>query len=80
LFRYRARNYLNTLSEDETNRWNEYRKQKFTDPASGTRTLNQIVATIESIQSAADTSGTELVVLEDILAWLKRISPTHASD
>jgi len=80
LFRYRARNYPDTLSEDERNRWNAYRKQKFTDPASGTRTLNQVYATIESIQSAADTSGSELVVLEDILAWLKRITPIRASD
>jgi len=79
LFRYRARNYPNTLSEDETSRWNGYRKQKFTDPACGIRTLNQINATIESIQSAADTSGTDLAILEDILAWLKHIAFSSTS-
>jgi len=31
LFRYRARNFPETLSADEKNRWNEYRLQRFTD-------------------------------------------------
>ena len=29
LFRYRARNFLDTLSEDERQRWNSYRKERW---------------------------------------------------
>ena len=31
LFRYRARNYPDSLNNDENNRWNEYRTNRFTD-------------------------------------------------
>ncbi len=35
LFRYRARNYPDTLSSDEQAQWEEYRFQHLTDPAAG---------------------------------------------
>jgi len=37
LFRYRARNYPDTLSAEETERWREFRRARLTDPAASNR-------------------------------------------
>ena len=74
LFRYRARNYLHTLSEQEVKQWNDYRHEKFTNPATSHRTMNQYLAEIEAIQQAPDTIGSQLVLLEDLLEYAKSIN------
>ncbi len=66
LFRYRARNYPETLDAGEKQRWEEYRRQKFTDPACGIRTLNQVKASIETLRTAPETTGMQLSVLDDV--------------
>lgn len=73
LFRYRARNYPNTLSEKELKQWNDYRHEKFTNPATSHRTMNQFLAEIEAIQQAPDTIGSQLVLLEDLLEYAESI-------
>jgi len=73
LFRYRARNYPQTLNEEEHKRWDDYRKDKFTDPAVSHRTMNQLLADIETIQNAPDTIGSQLVVLEEIIEYANSI-------
>ncbi len=75
LFRYRARNFPATLSAHEKQRWNDYRKEKFTNPATGPRTINRLRADIADIQQAEDTLGSDLVILEDLLQWLATIYP-----
>jgi len=72
LFRYRARNYPDTLSNEEQQRWDAYRQQKFNDPSTSHRTINQLRAEIENIQNAPDTIGSELVILEDLLQWIDK--------
>jgi exodeoxyribonuclease-1 len=74
LFRYRARNYLHTLSEQEVKQWNDYRHEKFTNPATSHRTMNQFMAEIETIQQAPDTIGSQLALLEDLLEYAKSIN------
>ncbi len=74
LFRYRARNFLNTLSDTELQRWNKYRHDKFTNPATSHRTMNQFHAQIETIQQSPDTIGSQLVLLEDLLAYARSIN------
>ncbi len=76
LFRYRARNYPQTLSVDEHQQWNQYRQQKFTNPACTVRTMNQLRAEIQSIQTADDTTGADLIILEALLQWLDQIDIT----
>jgi exodeoxyribonuclease-1 len=71
LFRYRARNYPQTLAADEQTRWQAFLKQKFTDPGAGPRTLNRYLADIEALQQAPDTTGLQLVVLEALLEYAK---------
>jgi exodeoxyribonuclease-1 len=73
LFRYRARNYPHTLSPRERETWDAYRHQRFTDPAASPRTLNRFLADIESLQTAPDTTGMQLVVLEDLISYAEQI-------
>ena len=72
LFRYRARNFPETLTADEKERWADYRRQKFTDPALGVRTLNQVEASIEALRTAPDTTGAQLVVLDELEKYLQQ--------
>ena len=74
LFRYRARNYPETLSSEERAQWDEYRHEKFTNPAVSHRTMNQFLAEIEQIQQAPDTIGSELAILEDLLSYARQIN------
>jgi len=73
LFRYRARNYLETLNEQELKQWNDYRHDKFNNPATSHRTRNQFLAEIEAIQQSPDTVGSQLALLEDLLAYAESI-------
>ena len=72
LFRYRARNFPQSLNADDRLRWDEYRQLKFHDPAAGIRTLNQVKATIEELRSAPDTTGSQLVVLDELEKYLEQ--------
>jgi exodeoxyribonuclease-1 len=74
LFRYRARNYRETLSEQELKQWNNYRHEKFSNPATSHRTMNQFLAEVDAIQQAPDTIGSQLVLLEDLLEYAKSIN------
>jgi exodeoxyribonuclease-1 len=69
LFRFRARNYPETLSEEEAKRWNTYRQDKFNNPSTSHRTMNQFFAEIEAIQQAPDTIGSQLVILEELIKY-----------
>ena len=70
LFRYRARNFPETLDTGERQQWEEYRRQRFSDPASGNRTLNQVRAGIEALRTAPNTTGSQLVVLDELEKYL----------
>ena len=69
LFRYRARNFPDSLNEEEKQRWNDYRRERFTDPALSPRTMNRFLADIEKLQNADSVTGSELVILEELLAY-----------
>jgi exodeoxyribonuclease-1 len=72
LFRYRARNYPETLNADEQQRWNAYRRQRFTDPASGNRTLNQVKADIQTLRIDPNVTGSRLAILDELENYLER--------
>ena len=73
LFRYRARNFPESLSNEEKQRWNDYRKERFTDPALSPRTMNRFLAEIEELQNGDETTGAQLVILEELLAYAEMI-------
>jgi exodeoxyribonuclease-1 len=64
---------LETLDEQEHQQWNNYRHEKFSNPATSHRTMNQFLAEIDAIQQAPDTVGSQLVLLEDLLEYAKSI-------
>jgi len=73
LFRYRARNFPDSLNEEEKQHWNDYRKERFTDPALSPRTMNRFLADIEELQNSETVTGGELVILEELLAYAETI-------
>ena len=73
LFRFRARNYLETLNNEERKQWNDYRQDKFSNPATSNRTFNQFLTEIEAIQQSPDTIGSQLALLEELLEYAESI-------
>ena len=73
LFRYRARNFPQSLSPEERESWDAYRHQRFIDPAASPRTLNRYLADIEALQQAPDTTGSQLAMLEDLISYAELI-------
>jgi exodeoxyribonuclease-1 len=73
LFRYRARNYPESLKQDEHQRWDDYREARFTDPALSQRTLSQYFAEIDRIRTQPDTLGPDLVILDELEDWGKNL-------
>jgi exodeoxyribonuclease-1 len=77
LFRYRARNYPDTLSKAEQARWQAYRKARLTDPDNSPRTLNQFYGELEEIRLSEDTFGQDFVILDELEAYAKTITPAQ---
>jgi exodeoxyribonuclease-1 len=73
LFRYRARNFPETLNPDEKLRWDEFRNTRFNDPAQTKRTLNRYLADIESLQNGTQTTGPQLVILEELIDYANQL-------
>ncbi len=69
LFRYRARNFPETLDAEEKQRWDEYRHARFNDPAQTKRTLNRYLADIEALQNGPETTGQQLVILQELIDY-----------
>ena len=76
LFRYRARNYPETLSQEEIRQWDNYRQDKFTNPATSHHTMNQFLAEIDEIRRAADTTGSQLAMLDELIEYTNTINPS----
>jgi exodeoxyribonuclease-1 len=70
LFRYRARNYPQTLSVDEAARWHQFRAQKLTHPLdAGTQSLDEYFAAIEAARAAPGVAAGQLGLLDQLQAW-----------
>ena len=70
LFRYRARNYPDTLDTTERSRWNDYRRQRLLGDASlGEQTLPQFTAQLDALAAEhADDAG-KLALLQHLRDW-----------
>jgi len=70
LFRYRARNYPDTLSPQERSQWEEFRYQRLTDPVAGASIcLEAFHGQIETLLADPDLSEAKRRVLEDLLLY-----------
>ena len=68
LFRYRARNFADTLSEDEQQRWETHRAERLHQGRGGALTLTAYFERIDALAEAADTSGDQRA--QELLAAL----------
>ncbi|QEA13596.1 exodeoxyribonuclease I [Comamonas flocculans] len=76
LFRYRARNFPDTLSEEEQQRWQQHRIATLVDGEGGARTFDALFAQLDALGEQADERGQAL--LEAIYDWAEAIAPDVA--
>ncbi|MFV0276912.1 MAG: exodeoxyribonuclease I [Parahaliea sp.] len=70
LFRYRARNFPDTLSADECAQWEEFRFQRLTEPEAGASLcLEQYQQEIEALLAAGDLSAQRRQLLLQLLDY-----------
>ena len=70
LFRYRARNWPQTLNVDEHTRWEEFRRIRLTQSLPlTTLTLDQYFAEIAAARTNPATTGAQQVLLDQLDAW-----------
>jgi exodeoxyribonuclease I len=70
LFRYRARNYPQTLSAEEQQRWRQYRRERLTDPdAGGSITLSQFNARLQELGADPALPEKKMGILEDLAEY-----------
>jgi exodeoxyribonuclease I len=77
LFRYRARNFPETLSADESQRWEEHRAARLFDGAGGARTIEQLFAEIDTLSESVDERGEE--ILGELYDYAESIAPTRSA-
>ncbi len=61
VFRYRARNFVETLSEEEQQRWEAHRAARLLAGEGGVRTVEQLFARIDELSESADARGEEIL-------------------
>lgn len=70
LFRYRARNWPETLSRDERLRWDEYRRTRLTDPAGGgSITLDAYRKRLSQLAVDLSLSPRQRAVVDALIDW-----------
>lgn len=66
LFRYKARQFPSSLSEDEQQRWEEYRSEKI---------QSELPKFLADLQRLAKTEGVDTYLLEELQLWAESIVP-----
>jgi exodeoxyribonuclease-1 len=61
VFRYRARNFPQTLSEQEAEHWEAHRAARLFDGAAGARTVEQLFGEIDQLSETADERGEQIL-------------------
>lgn len=61
LFRYRARNFPDTLSAEEKQRWEEHRAARLLEGEGGARTINTLFEEIDTLAEQVDERGEEIL-------------------
>jgi exodeoxyribonuclease-1 len=77
LFRYRARNFPETLDPDENRRWQSFRRQRLTQSTSITAlTLDDYFAQIAALRANPATTGAQQALLDQLEQWGRQIEAT----
>ena len=73
LFRYRARNFFETLTPEEAERWEAHRAARLLDGEGGARNLDALLAQLDVLSETADEKAQS--VLEALSDYAELISP-----
>lgn len=73
LFRYRARNYPETLNEADAERWRAHRVARLIDGEGGAMTVQALFDRIDTLSETVDERGQE--VLEALYEWGEHVAP-----
>lgn len=74
-FRYRARNFPDTLSEQDAQRWEEHRAARLFDGAGNARTVDMLFEEIDNLSETADERGEE--ILGALYDYAEMIAPAR---
>jgi exodeoxyribonuclease-1 len=69
LFRYRARNYPETLSAEERTRWLEHCRARLVDGESGHFSFTDFQAELEQLRAEIPVDGPKTRLLDDVAAF-----------
>jgi exodeoxyribonuclease-1 len=76
LFRYRARNFPETLAPNERERWEQFRKRRLTQPGYGARvTLDDFQQTLDRLEQQPDLSERNHAILANLRAYARELIP-----
>jgi len=76
LFRYRARNFPDTLHEHEAEAWEQHRAARLFDGAGGVRTIEQLFSEIDALSETADERAE--AILGALYDYAESIAPDRA--
>jgi exodeoxyribonuclease-1 len=76
LFRYRARNFPDTLNESEREQWEAHRAARLFDGAGGARTIEMLFGEIDQLSETTDERGEE--ILGALYDYAESIAPVRA--
>ncbi|MEP3825920.1 MAG: exodeoxyribonuclease I [Marinobacter sp.] len=75
LFRYRARNYPNTLSGEEMERWETFRTERLMNPKKGWRSLEAYGLELQRLASDPELTSRNQQILEDLHLYGESLIP-----
>jgi exodeoxyribonuclease-1 len=73
LFRYRARNFVETLNDDECERWEAHRVARLLEGEGGARNVDELFAEIDTLAETADERGEQ--ILGALYEYAEAIAP-----
>ena len=76
LFRYRARNFIDTLDETERARWEQHRAARLLAGEGGALTVPALFDRLDALAEAADDDRTQ-AMLEALYEWGEQLAPEH---
>ena len=80
LFRYRARNYPETLNAEEQAQWLEHCRDRLIDGESGHFTFKAFHAEIEQLRSEVESDAPKMRLLDDVAAFVSELESFVQSD
>ncbi|MEC5218094.1 exodeoxyribonuclease-1 [Actimicrobium sp. GrIS 1.19] len=73
VFRYRARNFPSTLTDDEMQRWESHRSSRLFDGSGGARSIDALFGEIDHLSANVDARGEEILVA--VYDYVELIAP-----